>query len=75
MTEQAARDTKSARTRRRVVDAAAHVLLRRGYAGTRPTVTADLHALLKLAEAEGFFSLPTEITGNKIGRASCRERV
>jgi TetR/AcrR family transcriptional regulator, cholesterol catabolism regulator len=29
------RGAKSARTRRRVVDAAAHVLVRRGYAGTR----------------------------------------
>lgn len=42
MTEQAARDTKSARTRRRVVDAAAHVLLRRGYAGTRLSDVAEV---------------------------------
>ncbi|MDD7963956.1 TetR family transcriptional regulator [Actinomycetospora lemnae] len=41
MTE-AARDTKSARTRRRVVDAAAHVLLRRGYAGTRLSDVAEV---------------------------------
>ncbi|GAA4896217.1 TetR/AcrR family transcriptional regulator [Actinomycetospora straminea] len=41
MTE-AARDTKSARTRRRVVDAAAHVLLRRGYAGTRLADVAEV---------------------------------
>ena len=36
------RDTKSARTRRRVVDAAAHVLLRRGYAGTRLSDVAEV---------------------------------
>jgi TetR/AcrR family transcriptional regulator, cholesterol catabolism regulator len=41
MTE-TARDTKSARTRRRVVDAAAHVLLRRGYAGTRLSDVAEV---------------------------------
>jgi TetR/AcrR family transcriptional regulator, cholesterol catabolism regulator len=37
-----ARDTKSARTRRRVVDAAAHVLVRRGYAGTRLSDVAEV---------------------------------
>ncbi|MHC1563338.1 TetR/AcrR family transcriptional regulator [Actinomycetospora sp. C-140] len=42
MTEAAVRDTKSARTRRRVVDAAAHVLLRRGYAGTRLSDVAEV---------------------------------
>jgi AcrR family transcriptional regulator len=42
VTEQAARDSKSARTRRRVVDAAAHVLLRRGYAGTRLSDVAEV---------------------------------
>ncbi|GAA4776164.1 TetR/AcrR family transcriptional regulator [Actinomycetospora chlora] len=41
MTE-TARDTKSARTRRRVVDAAAHVLVRRGYAGTRLSDVAEV---------------------------------
>jgi TetR/AcrR family transcriptional regulator, cholesterol catabolism regulator len=35
-------DRKSARTRKRIVDAAAHVLLRRGYAGTRLSDVADL---------------------------------
>ncbi|WP_433781511.1 TetR/AcrR family transcriptional regulator [Actinomycetospora sp. CA-101289] len=35
-------DTKSARTRRRIVDAAAHVLLRRGYAGTRLSDVAEI---------------------------------
>lgn len=36
-----ARDSKSARTRRRIVDAAAHVLVHRGYAGTRLGDVAD----------------------------------
>lgn len=36
-----ARDSKSARTRRRIVDAAAHVLVHRGYAGTRLSDVAD----------------------------------
>ena len=34
-------DSKSARTRQRVLDAAAHVLSRKGYAGTRLTDVAD----------------------------------
>src|SRR5580693_4098228 len=33
--------SKSARTRRRILDAAAHVLSRKGYAGTRLTDVAD----------------------------------
>ncbi|MFC5061783.1 TetR/AcrR family transcriptional regulator [Actinomycetospora atypica] len=37
-----ARDSKSARTRRRIVDAAAHVLVHRGYAGTRLGDVADV---------------------------------
>ncbi len=37
-----ARDSKSARTRRRVVDAAAHALVHRGYAGTRLSDVADV---------------------------------
>jgi TetR/AcrR family transcriptional regulator, cholesterol catabolism regulator len=37
-----ATDKKSARTRRRIVDAAAHVLVRRGYAGTRLSDVADV---------------------------------
>ncbi len=36
------RGSKSARTRRRVVDAAAHVLVRRGYAGTRLSDVAEV---------------------------------
>lgn len=35
-------DSKSARTRRRIVDAAAHVLVTRGYAGTRLSDVADI---------------------------------
>lgn len=35
-------DRKSARTRRRIVDAAAHVLVRRGYAGTRLSDVAEV---------------------------------
>ncbi|MDD7925060.1 TetR/AcrR family transcriptional regulator [Actinomycetospora chibensis] len=35
-------DTKSARTRRRILESAAHVLSRRGYAGTRMAEIADL---------------------------------
>lgn len=35
-------DKKSARTRRRIVDAAAQVLVRRGYAGTRLSDVADV---------------------------------
>ncbi len=34
-------DTKSARTRQRILDAAAHILSRKGYAGTRLTDVAD----------------------------------
>lgn len=34
-------DSKSARTRRRIVDAAAHVLVHRGYAGTRLSDVAE----------------------------------
>jgi TetR/AcrR family transcriptional regulator, cholesterol catabolism regulator len=35
-------DTKSARTRQRILDSAAHVLSRRGYAGTRLTDVAEV---------------------------------
>lgn len=38
-------DTKSARTRRRILDAAAHVLSRKGYAGTRLTDVAEVAEL------------------------------
>lgn len=38
-------DTKSARTRRRILEAAAHVLSRRGYAGTRLAEIAEIAGL------------------------------
>jgi len=40
--QQGAAGTKSARTRQRILDAAAHVLSRRGYAGTRLTDVAEV---------------------------------
>lgn len=40
--DQGSAGTKSARTRKRILDAAAHVLSRRGYAGTRLTDVAEV---------------------------------
>lgn len=55
-------DTKSARTRRRILDSAAQVLARRGYAGTRMAEIAKV-AGLRLPAVYYYFANLDEIVG------------
>lgn len=69
-------DTKSARTRARILESAAHVLARRGYAGTRVAEIAE-HAGLRLPALYYYFptreAIVEEVTSTGVRRT--REHV
>lgn len=68
--------TKSARTRQRILDAAAHVLSRRGYAGTRLTDVAEV-AEIQAPAIYYYFASRDELIGEVMwsGIARMREHV
>ncbi|GLZ53390.1 TetR family transcriptional regulator [Actinomycetospora sp. NBRC 106378] len=67
------RGAKSARTRRRVVDAAAHVLVRRGYAGTRLSDVAEV-AQVQAPAIYYYFSSRDELIEEAVAVGLARAR-
>ncbi|MDT7743217.1 MAG: TetR/AcrR family transcriptional regulator, cholesterol catabolism regulator, partial [Actinomycetota bacterium] len=68
-----AADRKSARTRRRIVDAAAQVLVRRGYAGTRLSDVADV-AQVQAPAIYYYFSSRDDLIDEAVAEGLARAR-